>query len=89
MTRQGFPTATLLSGMSLVTTLPEPITTLLPMLTPGIICVPDSYLTFTLLYLKMPFRRSHRAVSEKRITQDKHLSACKLYTFPSLHVGTL
>jgi hypothetical protein len=35
MTLQGLPTATLLSGMSLTTTLPAPMTTLLPMVTPG------------------------------------------------------
>jgi len=34
-TLQGFPTAKTLSGTSLVTTLPAPIVTLLPMVTPG------------------------------------------------------
>ena len=35
MTLQGFPTATTLSGISLVTTEPAPMVTLLPMVTPG------------------------------------------------------
>lgn len=35
MTRAGFPTATLKSGISFVTTLPAPIVTPLPMVTPG------------------------------------------------------
>ena len=34
-TRQGLPTATLLAGMSRVTTLPAPMTQLSPMVTPG------------------------------------------------------
>jgi len=34
-TRQGFPTAMTPDGMSLLTTLPAPITTLLPIVTPG------------------------------------------------------
>ena len=34
-TRQGLPTATTFSGISFVTTLPAPMTLLLPMLTPG------------------------------------------------------
>ena len=36
ITLQGFPTATELSGISLITTLPPPMTTLLPIVTPGI-----------------------------------------------------
>lgn len=40
MIRAGFPTATLLSGMSWVTTLPAPMTTLLPIVTPGRITEP-------------------------------------------------
>lgn len=40
MTWQGLPTATELSGMSFTTTLPPPMTTLLPMVTPGITCTP-------------------------------------------------
>lgn len=39
-TRHGLPTATTLSGISRVTTLPAPITTLSPMVTPGMTCVP-------------------------------------------------
>ena len=35
ITRHGLPTATELSGISLTTTLPPPITTLLPIVTPG------------------------------------------------------
>lgn len=35
ITLQGLPTATELSGISLTTTLPPPITTLLPIVTPG------------------------------------------------------
>lgn len=35
ITRQGTPAAKLFSGISLVTTLPAPITQLLPMVTPG------------------------------------------------------
>ena len=38
---------------------------------------------------KMPFRRSHRTLYAKRITQDKHLSAPSWPPFPSLLVGTL
>lgn len=34
-TLQGFPKASTLSGISLVTTLPAPIVTLLPIVTPG------------------------------------------------------
>ena len=40
ITLQGLPTATLWSGMSFVTTLPPPITTSLPMVTPGMTCTP-------------------------------------------------
>ena len=39
-TDEGLPTATELSGMSFATTLPPPMTTLLPMVTPGITCTP-------------------------------------------------
>ena len=35
ITLHGFPTATLFDGISLFTTLPAPITTLSPMVTPG------------------------------------------------------
>ena len=35
ITLQGFPTAITFDGISFVTTLPAPITTLSPMLTPG------------------------------------------------------
>jgi hypothetical protein len=40
MTRAGTPTATLLAGMSRVTTAPAPITTLSPMVTPGMMIAP-------------------------------------------------
>ena len=35
ITLHGFPTATVLDGISLFTTLPAPITTLFPIVTPG------------------------------------------------------
>ena len=40
ITLHGFPTATLSEGISFTTTLPAPITTLLPIVTPGITCTP-------------------------------------------------
>lgn len=40
ITLHGLPTATELLGISFTTTLPPPITTLLPMFTPGITCTP-------------------------------------------------
>ena len=40
ITQQGFPHAIVLSGMFLVTTLPAPITTFSPIVTPGKIMVP-------------------------------------------------
>ena len=40
MTLHGLPTATESLGMSLTTTLPPPITTLLPIVTPGMTCTP-------------------------------------------------
>ena len=39
MTRHGFPTAIELAGISFVTTLPEPMTQLSPILTPGLTTV--------------------------------------------------
>ena len=38
-TRQGLPAATTFAGMSRVTTLPAPTTTLSPMVTPGVTTV--------------------------------------------------
>ena len=40
ITRQGFPTAKLFAGISLVTTLPAPITLFCPIVTPGKIITP-------------------------------------------------
>ena len=40
ITLHGFPTAKLSEGISFTTTLPAPITTLLPIVTPGITCTP-------------------------------------------------
>ena len=50
ITLQGFPTATLFDGMFFVTILPLPITTLLPMVTPGITCTPAPIHTFVSHY---------------------------------------
>lgn len=47
ITLQGFPTAITLSGISFVTTLPAPITTLFPIVTPGRIIAPPPIQTLS------------------------------------------
>ena len=51
---QGFPAATTLSGILCVTTLPEPITVLSPMLTPGLIIVPPPIQTLFPIWISCP-----------------------------------
>ena len=55
ITRQGLPAATTLSGRSFVTTLPEPITTLSPMVTPGLITLLPPIQTLSPMVTSMPY----------------------------------
>lgn len=53
MILHGFPTAIVLSAISLVTTLPEPIITFLPILTPGFIVVPPPIQVPSPIYISL------------------------------------
>src|SRR5699024_8954748 len=55
ITRQGFPAAITLSGISFVTTLPEPITTLFPMVTPGLITLLPPIQTLSPMVMSIPY----------------------------------
>ena len=56
--RQGFPAATTPEGISWVTTLPEPMTTLLPMVTPGLMTVFPPIQTEEPMVTGLPYSRS-------------------------------
>ncbi len=60
ITLQGFPTATLSDGISFTTTLPPPITTLLPIVTPGITCTPAPIHTLSPTVIGYAYHASHQ-----------------------------
>ena len=76
MIRQGFPTATQFDGRDLFTTLPAPITQLLPIVTPGKMIVPPPIHTSSPIVTgKEPVRKNNSPeVSSQSFTKRSQAS---------------